>query len=350
MHATQPAPSTLVGPDGRVHTGVFDGPLANPDLHRAALRHWGLSMPAAWSRFRLKEWEHTLLVLPGELLLTVAVVEARYLGSTWVHGVDLRSLAHWEHARQGPTLRRAVGYEQLDGHTWAEARGYRLDLRNHLARGEHIISMDLAARGSLPAVSGELRIHHDLEAIRPLVVCLPVGPNRGQYSHKVALPMEGELRVGDRVFRADADTARAVLDVHKAHYPRQTWWNWATGVGRTTCGRDLAFNLTRNLNQREDEINENGVWIDGALERQGPARIEHGVDLMVEPWQVGTVDDAVDLVFAPLRERAADLNLGLVQSRFHQPCGRFSGRLSHGGRDFELGEVWGVCEDHRARW
>lgn len=350
MQATQPAPAALVGPDGRVQMGVFDGPLSNPDLHRAILRNRGLSMPAAWSRFRLKEWEHTLLILPGELLLTVAVVEARFLGSTWVHGVDLQSLAHWEHARQGPALRREVGYNQLEGHTWAEARGYRLDLRNHLARQEHLVSLDVAARGSLPAVRGELHLRHDLEAIQPMVVCLPVGPNRGQYSHKVALPMSGELQVGDRTFQADPATARAVLDVHKAHYPRQTWWNWATGVGRTTCGRDLAFNLTRNLNQRDDELNENGVWIDGALERLGPAHISHGADLMADPWQVGTADGVVELSFAPLRERFADLNLGLVQSRFHQPCGRFTGRLRHQGQEYELAEVWGVCEDHHARW
>jgi len=344
--ATRP-PDGLVGPTGEVRFGVYDQPCAKVDLFRTRLRTLGVPMPGLWSRFRLKEWQHYCLILP-EAMVSFAIVDSKFLHTSWCHVVDRTSGAHFEHARQGPRLRARVARQLWNERTHLSARGYRIEVFNHLDHGEHRISIDIDADGTLPAVHLAMTCEHDLDAIQPLVVVLPVGPNRGMYSHKVALPLRGTLRVGDREHRVESEQGFAIVDVHKAHYPRRTWWNWATFAGRDAAGRLIAGNLTHNVNERDRELNENALWVDGALHHLGPARFEVDRERVLEPWRVRT--DEAALVFTPEGERAQSIRLGLVVSEFHQPYGTFAGTVRLEGEEVEIDGLYGVCEDHTAVW
>jgi hypothetical protein len=319
----QPAPRSLVDAWGDVRIGVFDAPLRDVGLERARLRAAGLPLPGASVRFRLKEWQHYAFVLP-DLFVGLAVVHAKFLVSSWCHVVDRGTGEAFEHHRQGPDLDVRIAPTLWDDTTHLHAPDYRVDIRNHLDDGRHRVRLRMSATRGRPAVSADLQIHHDLGRHQPLVVCLPVGPNRGMYSHKVALPVEGTLRVGDRLHVADLTRCAAILDIHKAHYPHHTWWRWATGVGPGPDGDTFAFNLTRNLNRDDARYNENGIWKNGALRRVGRARFFFDPEHVLEPWRLRSECGAVDLEFTPQGERAEHLDLGLVRAAFHQPYGRMS--------------------------
>lgn len=341
-------PASLLDDAGLLRFGAWRAPVPDVDLDRAVLRYGSLTTPRAWARFRLKEWQHFVVIHP-QVALTFAVVDTRFLQTTWVHVVDREAGTHFEHARQGPALGARVARSLWDGRTSVSRPSYRVDVHSHLDASEHRIELDVAATGPRPAVRGHLRCLHDPDELDALVVLLPVGRDRGMYSHKVPLPVEGDLTVGGRTYTLDADTCTAILDEHKAHYPHHTWWNWATGAGRDSAGRRVAFNLTHNVNTREDEVNENAVWIDGVVHGLGPARMEHADDVL-RPWHVRTTDGAVDLRFTPDGERAQRIALGIVKSAFHQPFGTFTGTIRVDDEVVEVTEAWGVCEDHDARW
>ncbi|MCP4805136.1 MAG: DUF2804 family protein [Proteobacteria bacterium] len=246
-----------------------------------------------------------------------------------------------EDAGRWPMVTTRVARSLWDDHSAASGSGIQLQVHNHLDAGHHEITLD--SKGS--DLHARLRCHHDPAQTDALVVCLPVGRGRGAYSHKVPLPVSGELRAFGRAFELDADECTAILDIHQAHYPRETWWKWATFVGRDARGRRVAVNLTRNV-VKDEAIHENALWIDGRLQLLGPSAFA----LDEEPWRAGTADGTTSLEFTGQGERWEDLNLGVVVSRFRQRFGTFSGVVS--GRDgpIELTDAFGLFEDHNATW
>ena len=344
-----PPPASLLDERGFARLGVFDAPLPAIDLDRAHIPLAGLRLPIPLSRLRLKEWQHFAVILP-EVMISFAVVNAKYLGLSWCQFVDRVTGERFEHAR-----RHLPGRARLSRALWNDrcafrASGYALDVHNHLDAGQHVVDLDIAASSHGPAVSGRLICAHDLDAIEPCVVSLPVGERRTMYSHKVPLPVRGTLRVGDRTIDVRPEEAVALLDIHKAHYPRHTWWRWATCAGHDAAGRSVAVNLTRNVVLDEARWNENVVWVDGRVARFGEARFELDPAQPMRPWQVGTIDGAVELTFTPQGARHENTNLGLVVSRFHQLYGTFRGTARVAGGEVAVPDLFGVCEIHHATW
>jgi hypothetical protein len=348
-----------VDDQGNVQFGVHTKPFRHINLDQARLRWLGRPRGRQWAEFRLKEWQHYGLILP-EMMVGFAVVDAKFLATSWCHVVERTYDVsdhgagsfgdHFEHARQGPFLKRNISRELWDDSTFLQASGYEIRVQNHLDRGEHRIYLDIEAGKAGPAVRGDLRCIHDLEVITPLVAVLPVGENRALYTHKVALPIEGTLEVGDRSLSLDPDVCVALLDIHKAHYPHHTWWNWATFAGRDGQGRWVALNLTRNMIRADERWNENALWVDGRLIRLPAARFDFDKRRVLEPWRLHTTDAAVDLTFRPAGQRSQRLNLGILKSSFNQPYGVFSGTVRCGEETLAIEDMVGVCEDHDARW
>ena len=342
-------PPAIVDRRGDIAFGVYGRPLRSVNLDEARLPLGWLRMGRRASELRLKEWQHFVLLLP-EAMLTFAIVDSKFLRVSWCHFSDHEGKTHFEHERKGPALDLRTARELWNDRTHVSARRYRIEVDNALDRHEHRIRILIAGDGTKPSIEADLRCLHDLEQVSPLVVVLPVGRGRAAYSHKVPLPMEGTVRVGDRVLVARAADSYAILDIHKAHYPRHTWWNWATFAGRDDAGRSVGLNLTSNVNRDDARFNENAVWLDGKLETLAPARFEFDPNQPLEPWHLGTKDGAVDLTFEPRGERSEDLQLGLVRSVFHQPYGVFSGTIRCTRGVLRVKDAWGVCEDHDAVW
>lgn len=104
------------------------------------------------------------------------------------------------------------------------------------------------------------------------------------------------------------------------------------------------------VDRRDDDLNENGAWVDGALHHLGPARFEMDAADLLAPWRITTTDGAVELTFTPEGERADNIRLGVIRSVFHQPHGTFRGRVELPDGPLEIDDLHGVCEDHDALW
>jgi len=342
-------PERLVDERGQVAFGVFTAPLRRANLEEARVTWGGLRLPRGLARLRRKEWQHLALILP-DAFVGVALVDAGYLRTSWCH-VFLRSAGQaFEHARGGRRLALTLSRDLWDEDCEGRAPGYRIQIANRMTAGEHRLELAIEERGELPAVRGELRCGPSEPVVDPLVVSMPVGKGRFMYSHKVALPLEGELEVGGRRLRARPADSFAILDVHKAYYPHHTFWRWATLAGRDAAGRLIALNLTVNPNRDDGRINENAVWCGGKIHHLGPARFELDRARIREPWRVATEDGAVELRFVPEGGRSQNLRLGLVRSVFQQLYGRFQGRLRCGDEVVEVADLFGLCEDHDSLW
>jgi len=327
----QSPPPRLLQADGTVgHLGMYDGPIGDVDLIDARVP----GRPGLLGRLRLKRWQHMLIVHPDAALM-FAVVDAAYLKLGWARFVDRTTGDSFEHATKSPLLDIGVARSLHDDRTWLRSRRFDIAVHNHLDAGRH--DVQITGRGKEPLEAG-LMVHADWT---PLVVNLPVAPGRSMYSHKVVLPVSGSFTARGKRFDCDRGSCFAILDIHKAHYPRRTFWNWATCVG-PAGDHTVGLNLTRNV-VTDAAFHENGLWVDGALSLLDAATFDFTDE---DAWRVGTRDGAVDLVFRPQGERREDLNLGLLVSVFRQRFGTFSGRVG----DHTLTDAFGLVEDHRSVW
>ena len=329
----------LASPPGRLldgarrpaNFGMFEGPIPDVDLEDARLDR----RPGPIARLRLKQWQHVCVVHP-KAALTWAAVDAAYMKLGWARFIDRSRGRSFEHARKGVDLGVRVARSLWDDRTAVDTRGLRVSMHNHLKAGLHRVALD--------AGDGDERIRANLDLLAdatPLVVHLPLERGRSMYSHKVVLPVKGHFEAGGVRYDCVPDQTYAILDIHKAHYPRRTFWNWATLVARDDTGV-LGLNLTRNV-VPDPRYHENALWTDGALSLLGAAKFDFRNEAC---WQVGTEDGHVDLTFRAQGERREDLRLVVIESVFRQRFGTFSGRIG----DREINDAFGLVEDHRSVW
>ena len=149
---------------------------------------------------------------------------------------------------------------------------------------------------------------------------------------------QGGIRARGTIVAADGRMipvdAAAIVDDTAAYYDRHTRWRWSAGVGRTTDGADVAWNLVDGVND-PPRGSERTVWLDGVAREVGP--VSFAEDL-------SSVDT---LRFRAEATRAHRQNLLLVRSRYRQPFGTFSGTLPGGP---ELAAGYGVMECHDVFW
>jgi len=343
MRSIAPTPDQAVRADGTPEYGIFRSPLRRVNLEDAGFRRILRSS-------RLKEWQHFAIIHP-EVYVSVAVVDLKYLAASWVFVHDRSSGLSFEHERKLPGRRLKLPAELWDG-AWSleGGNGYRIDGRNHLNQEEHELRIDVRRDGGRADVQARLVLREDLGKVHPLVAVLPLATNRPFYTHKAPCPLEGTLRVGERTFTFSPERDLALVDVHKAFYPRKTFWRWATFAEVQTDGVVRGVNLTHNVIQPDDRHNENALWDGNRLHLLGAARFEIPEDPRA-PWLIRTLDDLADLEFRPMGERTEDTNLLVARSWYRQPVGLFSGIVKDGrGGEHLFKDVWGVAEDHRVTW
>ena len=196
--------------------------------------------------------------------------------------------------------------------------------------------------GSLVRIDADVRGPDDVRAFLRLTggrwaesVCPTEG---GQYTwtrKRADVPVEIDVRVGDERWRTEG---RAVEDESAGYHPKHTVWSWSAGVGRTTDGRSVGWNLVVGVND-PPERSERSIWVDGTPTEPGPVTF-HALEAI-------EFADGSRLDFAKEFERVRDEKRLGFKSSYRQPFGTFGGSLP-GGLELERG--LGVMEFHDATW
>ncbi len=164
-------------------------------------------------------------------------------------------------------------------------------------------------------------------------------PSDGEYvwtRKRADIPVGCDVRLpGGKRWRIEG---RGIEDESAGYHPRHTVWSWSSGVGRTSDGRSVGWNLVSGIND-PPERSERAIWIDGEPGEPGPVRFE-GLEGI-------SFEDGSRLSFVAEGERDRKENLLLVRYSYRQPFGRFTGMLPGG---IELEHGLGVMEHHDAVW
>ena len=153
---------------------------------------------------------------------------------------------------------------------------------------------------------------------------------------QAGIPVRGIVEVDGRRHELDC---LGVIDDTAGYHQRHTSWRWCAGVGHTTGGEPVGWNLVTGVND-PPKGSERAVWIGGEDFEPGPVEIAE--DLSEVRFAEGGA-----LSFEAWSERAERTNLLLVRSSYRQPFGSFSGELPGG---HVLSDGLGVMEWHEVAW
>jgi hypothetical protein len=330
--------------------GAFRTPFEEINMSEARIAVAGREMPGLYGRMRLKEWQH-FGVVSDDFYFGFAIVDARYLGNSFCYFLDRNTGKMVEHDRIAPPGIAKVARELWEGVCHFRFFGYDIRVDNRLNESRHHLEVDIKGSTKNPSITAEIEVTEDLEKTQPLVLVSPLKGERPSYTHKVACPAEGEIKFGGMPYSFDRDTGVALIDVTKTFFPYNTFWNWATCAGHDSKGRQVALNLSKGISMREDDINDNCLWVDGKLSFLGVARFNLNPEAVLEPWRIEASSGKCNLEFEPQGERSGKINLGVIKSDFHQPYGTFRGTaVDSKGETHEIDNYFGVCEHHFARF
>jgi hypothetical protein len=173
-----------------------------------------------------------------------------------------------------------------------------------------------------------------------------VAPGRFDATEKRALlTVRGALRTGDRT--TSLDDALAGYDFTSGLLARHTRWRWAFALGHLEGGEAFALNLVEGFVGAA----ECAVWVGRELFGVGEGRFAFNRARPSDLWRVRSDDGMAELTLVPVAVHAEERELGLVSSRFIQPCGVWAGRLDLPGRNpCAIQRALGVTESQDVTW
>jgi hypothetical protein len=350
MRKVSATPEKMVEKDGKVNFGTFRTPFRNVNILEAPLYSSSSKVPAFWKNFRLKEWQHFGIITQTHYFGMV-IFNAKFMGVSFFYAYDRIANKRFEHSMQSTGGASSVAKQVYDDHCEFRKKGYLLRFENRLNKGFHKIIIDIDDKKDLPAVKGEFKVFEDLNHIEPLVQVSPITQFRPFYTHKMAAPAEGTIKMGDKEISINRKQDIALLDEQKTYYPYSSFWKWATAAGYNEHGELLAFNLCQNLMTDDEDFNENCMWVDGKIFCLKSARFIFEENNVLRPWEVRTKDGYLDLLLKPSGERAEKINAGIICSDFHQLFGLFNGRFKdENSRIYQMNNLFGLAEHHVTRY
>ncbi|MBY8967063.1 DUF2804 domain-containing protein [Algiphilus sp. NNCM1] len=261
-----------------------------------------------------------------------AVADAGLIATAFVYVYDRQSDTLVEEA-----VTRPMGF----------AAGFAPDWRQpwHLSAGDRQWSVQRSGDGWHVSFQGRrlqlaLTIHDGSEGLT--AVC--ASPGRPfHHTYKLAgLRADISGSVDGKALQTEAG---ASVDFSLGYPPRETQWNWLSVDGHCANGEHIAINgVAHFLNGFE-----NALWCDGKVTPLSQMAFDYDPAQLMQPWQIRSLDGRVNIVFTPEARRGEHRHVGLLASRFTQPCGRFEGTVQTAQGPQSV-QGYGVVEEHWARW
>lgn len=349
MRELKITPENMVESGRVMDFGLFKSPFTNVNILEADI-YPDKKIPKFLRKYRLKEWQHYVLI-NDEISMGFVISDTHYMTMSFCYLVNRKNGEFFEHHREKFGKKIRLSKELWNDKCEYISPDYALEFHNNLSENRHQIKIRIRRDGNKEAIKADLTIHENLDSLQPLVTVLPINSNRPLYTHKAACPVSGEVSVGKKTIKINAENDIALVDVQKTYYPYNTHWRWSTFAGYDKNRNLLAINLVKNMIQDDENYNENVFWVNGKLNPLSAAQFIINKSNFMDEWKISTTDGKCDLTFKPLGERSDRINMGLIMSDYHQPYGKYYGTMiDSDGKSYEIDGIHGVTEHHLAKF
>ena len=152
---------------------------------------------------------------------------------------------------------------------------------------------------------------------------------------------------------SNADT-RAVLDWGRGVWPYKNSWYWSSASGIDDNGDEIGFNLGYGFGNNK-YATENMFFYKKRAYKLNDCKIEHCYDdkgniEFLKPWKFSSSDGQIEMIFTPILNRHANMNLLVLQSNQNQVFGKFNGYMYFGDDKVEIKDLMGFAEKVINKW
>ena len=224
----------LVRKDGKFDFGTYYSPIPNVNM-QDAYKPLGYLAPKWFENYRLKEWE-AFQAGNKDIFILGAVYNVKVAVLLYLIIYDKRYDKLYEYSEIINPSKATIGKGLLDSETKGESKNCHIQYVNNLKDGIIRINGNMKQIGKLPRIKLELKAFHITE---PIVICQPFAENRGLYSHKNFMPMNGYILIGDEKIVFDENSSHMIIDDHKGYYPYNMKYDWVTGWGKDEIHNDF---------------------------------------------------------------------------------------------------------------
>jgi hypothetical protein len=336
-------PNSVVNDQRKFNWGCYHGAIKKVNMLDA---NWGVR---PLRNFLLREWQAFQIHNDDGSFVMCALYNTKKFSIVQFIVFDTKTHQKWRYERKvlPHTLQIPNGLFNTDGHY--RSKDFNLHVAHDIENNLLTLNAEIKSQGKdLPALKASFKACHDTAQYPPMVVVMPFSKNKGMYSHKCLMPVEGTLELDEerRVF--NSSNSSLIIDDHKGYYPFRTRYDWVTAVGFDTQQRRIGFNFTDNQVKDQEKYNENCLWLDGSTHPLNPVKIERPNGCK-DIWQVKDIEGAINLTFRPVVHNSVKLNFGLVASEYEGPYGLFNGTIQIPGETVKIEDLFGMGEDFYLR-
>jgi len=334
----------LIDEYGQPLFGRFDAPVSDINF-----RDYKLRTPMGKSILPKKRDQHFnqfqfVSISADPLFIGLAIVRLRFASHAFLYLYD-QSAERWKEYRFTRPFRRGLRFGQQPNQdivSFVKGRN-RLTIKASNRPGVRQVRVSMADGTSIRASIDEST--HYL----PMSVCTRTGFSGWTYTQKSnARVCQGEVHWQSRSYNLESLRALAGVDWTGGYMRHETSWNWASISGRLNDQRKVGLNLSAGVN--ETGFSENTLWIDGVPTVMPGVHFQFNREDTDSGWSVTSHDNTVRLHFDPVVNYHDHTNAIIAASNFRQYLGRYSGEIDLPHETIHIDNLWGLAEDHYARW
>lgn len=333
----------LINQQGQAELGVFAQPVVQINYQDFDLRTPMDRRLGALAKYLKFNQFQFIGLTNSRFLLGIAIVDLKWVGHAFVYCYDLTSHELSEFSfKQLFSVKTRIDLQPNAGEALFVSGKNSIKITASTKPGQRVVEVHLPAL-TLSALIAEQQPY------QPLALCTRAGYQGWVYTQKTAARLcSGSLIWQQQHYDLQALATLASVDWTAGFMRRETSWNWASLSCFLADGRRLGLNLAAGVN--ETGFTENALWLEDKLVKLGSSHFQFTRQDATAPWVITTEDSQVNLRFVPANYRSEKVNLGFLASNFKQHMGRFYGEIRLGDELLSLDGVWGLTEDHYAKW
>ncbi|BBE30708.1 hypothetical protein OSSY52_08490 [Tepiditoga spiralis] len=270
-------------------------------------------------------------------LFSIAIVDVDYTGKGILFFYDRVRKEYFEEVIEVPFAKNFKLSEFVYGNSSMKKGEYQIS--NEYIRNNAILKADTKKF----KVDIEVKYPENVESLNLIV---PWNNKKFHFTSKQnCLPAMGRINIEGRIYSFHIKNTLASFDYGRGIWPYKTFWNWASFSGfkdGEKFGINLGYGWTKGSG-----VNENCVFYDNKMYKLND-EVEFIYDKLDK--EVIIKSSEVDIVFKTEYIREEKTNVVVLKSNLKQAIGSFSGIIKFKNKEIEFKDIFGIIEEHKARW
>lgn len=305
------------------------------------------------NKFRIKEWDY-YLITNGHFAIALTVADNSYMGMDSISFLDFDT--DFQHTNSPISLMTMGKLNMPATSETGDVESYRKKHYITFKReADHRVlrfHMDNFYKGK--PIDGEIILEDPKGDSMVIATPFETNPLAFYYNQKInCMPAKGFVNFDDKTWQFNPADSFGVLDWGRGVWTYKNTWFWGSASG-ILDGVPFGFNIGEGFGDTS-EATENMIFYNHKAHKISQVHFniptKNGKDSFMDQWFFTSDDDRFKMIFTPIMNRSAKIDLKVLCSDQNQVFGRFTGRvILNDGTILNVKNLFGFAEKVFNKW